>query len=81
MKWISVKDRLPQERDHYLIFKSSKCEICNLSIKPHAHRMGWPTPRMYVAWFDTQDNTWAEFEDCNEDLITYWMPLPKMPKQ
>lgn len=65
MKWISVKDRLPEEGDTVLVFNTSGGEDCLVTIA-----IKWPNEE----WFLTEIETTSE-------EVTHWMPLPEPPKQ
>lgn len=66
-KWISVKDRLPEESVYYLTYKED-CECMVLSYSPF-HKA-----------FNVRD--WYSEEQVERFAIKvdYWMPLPELPK-
>ena len=66
--WISVKDRLPDDKDKYLVLTSQDKQqwtgCYNLSVKPNEWLLhGWTTK-----------DGWHPFE------VTHWQPLPEPPK-
>ena len=66
-EWISVKDRLPEKDDHYLIYYSSQTlftktyrqQVVYLVVND-IEKWGWPSDRLYK--------------------VTHWMPLPEPPE-
>ena len=69
MKWISVKDRLPDksnddEYDEYIVY----CEN-NIHHKPIVTVLDWTEH----GWYCGNIDNWNEF-------VTYWMSLPEPPK-
>ncbi len=64
MKWISVKNRLPEHEGHYLTYPFK------YSFASYYHKYG----RLKGKW--TNDINRHE----GEDYITHWMPLPEPPK-
>ncbi len=79
--WISVKDRLPEKKDSYLVVEDlfgDKIEkICgftkNLSDVSFVDFDGNTNP----GWYD-YDSEYGYFEVQN---VTHWMPLPEPPKE
>lgn len=80
MKWISIKDRLP-ERDvlvlvHYAEF---------ITKQDSEWEWGKDACRYAVAKFSSEFEDWLfENSDCEWDVIatpTHWMPLPEPPKE
>ena len=74
MEWISVKDRLPDKEDFYLIYPEPKYIDCVCWFNVHSNVRGH-TP-----------NTWeveSEYGEVNQynHVITHWMPLPEPPKE
>jgi hypothetical protein len=66
MKWISVKDRLPEEKDTVLIYI------------PHPNcYYRYPEKRMFVATFKN-NNFFSHYSDQFIE-ISHWMPLPPKP--
>lgn len=83
MKWISVKDNPPTEEGRYLVYEVKGS---------HAHSMvakNWQHPvccGANIAYFRTWSQMgdgyweWDTFNECKCNP-TYWMPLPKSPKE
>lgn len=70
-EWISVEDELPEICATYLVVVKCKC----------AWETEWEI-HVDVA-FLTEDEKWETFNDWNEGnevVISHWMPLPKAPK-
>lgn len=74
MTWISVKDRLPKEKEIVLI------EVC-----PDGHRCSVTAGFCYN---DGKENCWWEMNTNIKDdwigyerEVDYWMPLPKGPNE
>ena len=71
-KWISVKDRLPEDDVRVLVSANSKIGDPVIAITHYTHRKygynieGWIEPWQYFFY--------------NHD-ITHWMPLPEPPKE
>jgi len=69
MKWISVKDELPDEGEEVICFAS---------------KLGRGSPnQMLIGWHENDKWGYSDGDDydCNPDywIITHWMPLPKSP--
>lgn len=65
-KWISVKERLPEERDIYL------AHIV------HRHNRSDSYWCVCVEYFNPEDG-WSSLSDLYE--VTHWMPLPEPPEE
>ncbi len=66
-KWISVKERLPQENGYYL------CVVCTSAVNQRKEYR-----RMILFW---EDNVWIDMSNCfRTRKPTHWMPLPEAPK-
>jgi len=69
-EWISVKDRLPKERDIVIAGSSSKKSICC---------------NVYCLLSDDGSPVWnMELYNGSQSLlmkVTHWMPKPKPPKE
>lgn len=67
MNWISVKDRLPEKGDIYLvcvIFLENASEL-----------------KVDIGFYDEEDKDW-ELDCCTLDyIVTHWMPLPSLPEE
>ena len=68
-KWISVKDRLPEKEDWYLVFTTPNRGYKSINKGYFCKGYDWDkfTPR----WHGSGGN-WAN--------VTHWMPLPQPPK-
>lgn len=73
MKWISVKDRLPETSGQYLVY--TECgDMFNAEFELHYGEFG--------SWYDCYhsdtlgflDSEWTAYDD-----ITHWTPLPELP--
>ena len=81
VKWISVKDRLPEEDGVYLVFQKHTYGTCIAVLrfakdarkvdKYDFHR-GWKN-----VWY-RYDSEWGHI---TIDDVTHWMPLPDPPKE
>ena len=75
-EWISVEDRLPQERGRYLVMLKTDGDI-GYEVHDHLIRIlhfgsdGWRLPRHYPEWI----------HDALTQEVTHWMPLPEPPKE
>jgi len=63
-KWISVKDRLPEDQGEYLC-------CSNMKNKDGSH---W----IEICYFYIS-NEWIHYSG-DEAIPTHWMPLPELPK-
>ena len=65
-KWISVKDRLPEESGNYLTYKSNSF----MAVLTYSAKY-----KLFNAW------DWLSKETCirNATKVTHWMPLPEEP--
>ena len=76
MKWISVKDRLPETDGWYIVWHG-KDEF------PHAAEHHFCV--RYQCWncFDSFDE--AKANECRthacNTMVTHWMPMPEAPKE
>lgn len=66
-EWISVDERLPEEKTRVLGYSRLLDEICCYDIAKDTTEIQW--------W--TEDNGWYRASELN---ITHWMPLPETPK-
>jgi hypothetical protein len=64
-KWISVKDRLPENRDDVLLCRKWWNEIRN--------------PQM--GWYNEVSGEWFDLSNRVIHNVTHWMPLPEPPKE
>lgn len=80
VKWISVKDRLPEKEGKYLVYKESECfkstgtAWFSLDLHefdeydfPNKHRPGW----------NNYDSESGYYEECG---VSHWMLLPEPPE-
>ena len=80
VKWISIKDRLPEKDGNYLCYLECGA-VCEAAFDSTIASKGEEFP--FGEWVgvynsDTRDFTdryWEEY-----DAITHWMPLPEPPK-
>ncbi len=68
-EWISVKDRLPEEKGQYLCLLNI-CEICEYKVLRFSQ-----TFLGKLMFFVYDGNGCSEVTN-----VTHWMPLPKPPK-
>ena len=78
VKWISVKDRLPEVVDSYLVVVKCKYDWENeYSIDTDVATYN-PYEKAYI------DDCWNTYNDWYEGQqylhVTHWMPLPEPPK-
>ena len=73
-EWISVKDRLPEEDDNYIV------TVCDEGCSDGEGI--WYSTVVVVAEYYKGSWTWYEgsSEYSLEGIVTHWMPLPKPPK-
>lgn len=64
-EWVSVKDRLPEENQEYIVYvtdiEGEKCVTVDQWLSHARH--------------------WFLFDDKAESKVTHWMPLPPPPKE
>lgn len=71
-RWISVKDRLPEDGVRVLVSANSKSDDPVVAVTHYTHSLygfnikGWVEPWQYFFF---------------EHEITHWMPLPEPPKE
>ena len=79
-KWISVKDRLPDEDGKYLVFEQSggRTVTSILRFAKDARKVDRYDfkGRWKNAWYE-YDSEWGHY---TVDSVTHWMPLPEPPK-
>ena len=68
-EWISVKDRLPETSDYYLVV-CAEYGFYNILHFSAFHQK-----------FNVYDWNHSEFVDIEAIDITHWTPLPKLPKE
>jgi len=68
-QWVNVKDRLPNEYNNYLVVARDEVTEATFD-RPRRKSLGgmWST-------CDADGFKWLADED-----VTYWMPLPELPK-
>lgn len=80
-RWISVKDRLPEEDGKYLVFEQNNGRT-NTSILRFAKdarkvdRYDFKS-RWENAWYE-YDSEWGHY---TVDSVTHWMPIPEPPEE
>lgn len=73
-KWISVKDKLPEEEGDYLTYLGyGGGEIAELYFDKDEEKFGDLVPKYCDGAIDT------EFEEAG--AVSHWMPLPELPKE
>ena len=65
--WISVKERIPEATDVYLVN----------AVHRYNKNDGYRSPQIRLYFKD--DNEWQGLPDLYE--VTHWMPLPEPPKE
>ncbi len=77
MEWISVKDKLPEEKEGlYLVTDGKlvdKCEWVSSYLSPN------DKPADKCAWFNSSSYMWILPFFMKK--VTHWMPFPKPPKE
>ena len=69
MKWISVKDRLPDND-----------KLCVIEYTFRGRHWGYQLSRYYIP-SNMKTHTWAfEFGNTQPTKVAHWMPLPELPK-
>ena len=97
MNWISVKDKLPEKYDYYLVW-AKECNDC-IANNDHYHKLNYRYNRYTIAlWCEKDmylvehkqrqgDHSWdslvKDYWSCSftNEEITHWMPLPEKPKE
>ena len=69
MRWISVKDRLPNDRDYVLTFSDGliSTQMFYINEISRAKKKHW--------YFSDNSDEWID------NNVTHWMPLPKPPEE
>jgi len=70
MKWISVKDKLPEDSQEVLVFSDGDFYLANFYIE--------------YMWNDetqSMDNYWSLMPYNSSPAVTHWMPLSKPPME
>lgn len=75
MKWISVRDRLPEEGRDVLLFKENMMYIVKFYVKK-IHNQSSCNISILDSWMGSYIH--SDFKIMNYD---YWMPLPKGPDE
>ena len=68
-EWISVKDKLPEDREKVLIFRKLDKEM-------HIARFNYK----YACWFPADSDFNGSCGYYNFSTVTHWQPLPEPPK-
>jgi hypothetical protein len=71
MKWISVKDRLPEAKTQVLVYWLDCVEIGYLTI---------PEDKRFTPYWRDSGDEQPCYAKINESAVTHWMPLPEHPK-
>lgn len=81
MKWISVKDRLPDKYIDILVFDG-------INIYTASYKEGYETSNLFdinkgIFFYSNAFGEYIGGHECDEWAIpvTHWMPLPKPPKE
>lgn len=69
MKWISVKDRLPEDDKYYLITDGNVSDIADFNIY---------SKRFLILIDDREEQSFNGLY--SNSVITHWMPLPNPPE-
>ena len=73
VKWISVKDRLPEIGRSVLVAVNINAKL-NLPFRTDF------TPEIRIGWLDDNGKWGLQFDSADRDEILYWQPLPEPPK-
>jgi len=69
MKWVSVKDRLPEDNQSVLVYGGY------IDTEPQ-----YQIPSIDVGYYDSRKDRWNKNSCCNISAeVTHWMPLPENP--
>ena len=68
--WISVKDRLPEEKDYH------ECEESYDGVV-----LWWNGKTIGIGWYYESTGSWANLHDSEIYGVTHWMPIPEPPKE
>jgi len=71
MKWISIKDELPEKDGEYLVYIEKDIHIASVKIRKHYRKL-------YYEW-EYPDIDQGNYPIC--ETPTHWMPLPKPPEK
>lgn len=90
MKWIDVKDRLPDVEVNVLIVQNyTEIELGKSAVIGHLHQPRDLKVKPYWNWVECDSGVLfkevashhrAEFICPGNEYVTHWMPLPEMPK-
>lgn len=80
MKWVSVKDRLPED-EQKVIFYIMDCNwsFCGYFLKHPYKSSRRFTPSDKDVFFDELSNWWSVHDVDKSYPVTHWMPAPKPP--
>lgn len=80
-KWISVNDRLPDEKGSYLVaykaFQYTLIGVKRFAKNLHSVDKYYFPKEHRPGWYE-YDNEYGYFERTN---VTHWMPLPNLPEK
>ena len=77
VKWISVKDRLPDKEDEYLCISEDFIYIFEFAKDLYKVDKYSFDNRKGKSGFYEFDREWGYYE---KERVTHWMPLPELPK-
>ena len=85
MKWISVKERLPEAGDNILFYGQTKFGIINNDLGVHQGYYGgnghWD--KEVIFRLDAESYVSGheyDVSDVAQETVTHWMPLPDKPQ-
>jgi hypothetical protein len=76
MNWISVKDRLPEKEDEYLVITK---DLLNSCVCLHIWDKILIRKKEIFEWSRCLQESYDHPYPCGE--VTHWMPLPKLPNK
>jgi hypothetical protein len=79
-EWISVKERLPEEKGKYLVYNGGfAVGVGYMKVAWFTHRYDGVEEHLLgrTMWYDYD----SEYGDYEIRSVTHWMPLPEPPKE
>jgi hypothetical protein len=70
-EWISVRDKLPEE----------KTAVLGFGVRSITYLKNDPFPATHIVYSRGEDEGWFTFWNGEYVDITHWMPLPEPPKE